>query len=252
MTFLLPNKQPIDIEELLNVFEMNSPEIHAYLDIQSGKIVQVGEFEDGGEQRIDQYDNLPERYLPVQLLTTREHYNWMKEFSDMVIKDEEPILYEKVLSALNGRGAFRRFQDVLADYGDGSWRYAWFEWKADCAYEAAREWLLSLPIDIKEQFKGDDDCALCQLLEQGVDSQEEIIDAFGLERAKESLRTMNFHPQKEIKEILKRICAVCGDDIDVVWYMDRTFSGGHVFSAENGNAQYWKCDFCVTDKNNDT
>jgi len=49
-----------------------------------------------------------------------------------------------------GKGAFRRFKDVLYSAGD-TWVQAWYQWKDDHLHEAMRRWFEELPLTITEE-----------------------------------------------------------------------------------------------------
>lgn len=56
------------------------------------------------------------------------------------------------------------------------------------------------------------------------------------------------------KEIAKRIgktCAICGKNIKVILYKDRSYRGGHYFGkipVASGKAEYWECPKCYWGK----
>ena len=85
-----------------------------FLDTETGEVILVSEmFDDEEAQRqlaeIDAAE--PGRYLQVPRADSREGYDDMQDFIDTV-SDER--LQELLHVAIQGRGAFRRFKDVLA------------------------------------------------------------------------------------------------------------------------------------------
>ena len=56
---------------------------------------------------------------------------------------------EKLSIALMGKGAFRRFKDVLHGVGD-EWVQAWYHWRDDHLHKAMQEWFASLPMIIAD------------------------------------------------------------------------------------------------------
>ena len=45
-------------------------------------------------------------------------------------------------------------------------------------------------------------------------------------------------------EKMNRRCAVCGKDISVVLFPDKTYEGGHYFFKLPDKKEYWECDEC--------
>jgi hypothetical protein len=74
--------------------------------------------------------------IHVEPLGSRIEYGWMEEFAGTVGDDR---LRDRLEIALDGRGAFRRFKNVLHDAPDESER--WFAFRDDRLRAAAREWL---------------------------------------------------------------------------------------------------------------
>ncbi len=54
--------------------------------------------------------------------------------------------------------------------------------------------------------------------------------------------------KKEIKKRMKKHCSVCGKDINVVLYEDKTYRGGHHFGKVEGKIEYWECPKCYWKK----
>ncbi len=53
-------------------------------------------------------------YLRIDPVSSREQYRWMERYILMV---EDMDLQAKLSQAIDGKGAFRRFKDVLMSYG---------------------------------------------------------------------------------------------------------------------------------------
>lgn len=52
--------------------------------------------------------------------------------------------------------------------------------------------------------------------------------------------------KKEIIKNIKKRCSICGTNIKVVLYPDKSYEGGHYFGAVE-KAEYWECDKCYFD-----
>ena len=132
-------KVRVDLEELRFAMENASYEQRYFLDTETGDVILASEmFGDEETQRqlteIDEAE--PGRYLQVPRADSREGYDDMQDFIDTV-SDEH--LQELLNVAIQGRGAFRRFKDVLA--GHPAERQRWFDFQVARLDARAREWL---------------------------------------------------------------------------------------------------------------
>lgn len=78
------------------------------------------------------------RYLALPHPDSREAYTDLEEFI-ATLKDGR--LANHLSAAIRGRGAFRRFKDVLLDYPEEEKR--WFEFKSARLQNRVKEWLES-------------------------------------------------------------------------------------------------------------
>ncbi len=81
------------------------------------------------------------RFVEIPHLESWESYGDMEDFIDTV---HDAHLRELLEVAIKGRGAFRRFKDVLNRYPRE--RERWFTFQNDRMLQRAREWLESLGI----------------------------------------------------------------------------------------------------------
>jgi len=65
---------------------------------------------------------------------------------DFIVTVEDERVREKLIVAVNGRGAFKRFKDVLLDYPESRGR--WFRFKEGRVLDRVMEWLESEGIDV--------------------------------------------------------------------------------------------------------
>jgi len=49
---------------------------------------------------------------------------------------------------------------------------------------------------------------------------------------------------KKIAKKLGKMCVVCGNEIKVILYKDRSYRGGHYFGKLLGKNEYWECPKC--------
>src|SRR5512147_2550608 len=106
-----PRDVPIDWEALEDAFENNAPEVHSYLHLGTGEVLRVV---DGiADPEMHARIALDSEYVRVEPVSSREQYRWMERFIPMVENEE---LKQKLMRAIDGKGAFRRFKDVLMGY----------------------------------------------------------------------------------------------------------------------------------------
>ena len=77
-----------------------------------------------------------EAYVRIEPAASREQYKWMERFVAGVT--DEP-LRERLVIAIDGKGAFRRFKDVLLAYP--AERERWFSYRAELLHWAMHKWL---------------------------------------------------------------------------------------------------------------
>jgi hypothetical protein len=125
---------PIDWEALEDAFENNAPEVHSYLHLVTGDVLRVvdGVADPQMHARIAADPN----YLRIDPVSSREQYRWMERFIPMV---EDPDLQGKLTQAIDGKGAFRRFKDVLMSYGPE--RERWFSFRSERLRIFMEAWL---------------------------------------------------------------------------------------------------------------
>jgi hypothetical protein len=125
---------PVDWEALEDAFENNAPEVHSYLHLTTGEVLRVvdGVADPQMHVRIASDGN----YLRIDPVSSREQYRWMERFIPMV---EDPDLRGKLTHAIDGKGAFRRFKDVLMSYGTE--RERWFAFRSERLRTFMEAWL---------------------------------------------------------------------------------------------------------------
>jgi hypothetical protein len=125
---------PIDWEALEDAFENNAPEVHSYLHLVTGDVLRVvdGVADPQMHARIAADTN----YLRIDPVSSREQYRWMERYIPMV---EDPDLQAKLSQAIDGKGAFRRFKDVLMAYAPE--RERWFAFRSERLRIFMEAWL---------------------------------------------------------------------------------------------------------------
>jgi hypothetical protein len=163
----------VDLDQLSAAFELNFPESHYYLDLETGRVVMTDDeinwkleelydeiydeegnrvisLEDLLRQRDDLQDWFKEmlleadqveqgygtRYISVDPGEPHGDYRDMERFITTV---EDPRLREQLWDAIQRRGAFRRFKDLLACHPEVEKR--WFAFKSDRIHRRMLDWL---------------------------------------------------------------------------------------------------------------
>jgi hypothetical protein len=170
----VPHRLPIDLAQLVDAFESGSEEVAAYLDLETGEVVWVTsevrrELEEIDEGLpVDLVDEAREaaiaaaagarglpawmveplqeadrveagfgtRFIRIPQPEGREDYEDMEVFISTVGNQR---LQDQLWVAIRGRGAFRRFKDVLADHPTE--RARWFAFRDARVIERVQEWL---------------------------------------------------------------------------------------------------------------
>ena len=110
----MKKKVAINIGEICDAMENNSLEIRRFLNLETGEVITVSDFgnEFDDENVSDKIDEEPECYKPIPFISSWEAYQNMENFIYTVIDEK---LKGELNRAINGKGAFRRFKDVLIE-----------------------------------------------------------------------------------------------------------------------------------------
>ena len=138
----------INLDELCEAMENSSYENEYYLDLETGEILFLSEYMDDEETEKlrERLDDDPDRYEPIPKAESHVGYEDMRDFIATV---ENEHLAELLEVAINGKGAFRRFKDVLLSYPEE--RERWFQFKDDRIQERALEWLDDNDVTLLEE-----------------------------------------------------------------------------------------------------
>lgn len=125
---------PVDWEALEDAFENNAPEVHSYLHIGSGEVLRVV---DGiADPEMHARIASDTAYLRIEPVSSREQYRWMERFIPMV---DDAHLRGQLSQAIDGKGAFRRFKDVLIAFT--AERERWFAFRSERLRVFMEAWL---------------------------------------------------------------------------------------------------------------
>lgn len=147
--FFLSNNREIDLDMLMVAIEDNTCEIHWFFNSITGEVESYSEDYLSCEQfekDMEEIENNNYIY-PISKLESWKPYKFMVDFNKEVVKQRNELMYEKLLVALDGDGAFRRFNDILHD--DAELLNQWYFYKNEKLIREAKEWLEFLNIKFK-------------------------------------------------------------------------------------------------------
>jgi hypothetical protein len=132
---------PVDWDSLELALTSHPDETANYFDLRTGEVqidylYPLSDIEDAPSKGDIEAGLAAGHLIPVQPLPSSVEYGWMAAFADSVL---DPRLQELLQVALNGRGAFRRFKDVLGAYPEE--RKRWFAFRDGRLRETMLEWL---------------------------------------------------------------------------------------------------------------
>lgn len=168
----------MDLGEIEGAFESGSLEAHYYLDLETGQMEMITDemrrdleevyetaYDEDGKEKMPiaqaiQQSDVPEwekealliadrveagygtRYISIPQSDSHEGYGDMEDFIGTV---RDPHLQELLEVAIQGRGAFRRFKDVLLRYPQE--RERWFAFSDAQVQQRVLDWLESEGIE---------------------------------------------------------------------------------------------------------
>ena len=122
----------IDWQGLYAAFQTNTAEYKCFLDLESGKVIKLGP----GDPEHEKVKSQPGAYRTVEVVPSRIQYQWVSEFVKSI---EHESIKSRMEAAINGKGAFRRFKDILLTLPDE--RRRWFEFRDRRMRVRVTEWI---------------------------------------------------------------------------------------------------------------
>jgi hypothetical protein len=136
------------MDELCSAMEDSSYENEYYLDLETGEILFLSEYMDD-EETENLRERIDEKSGRYELIPKAESHEGYEDMRDFIVTVEDEHLAELLEVAINGKGAFRRFKDVLLNYPEE--RERWFKFKDERMKERALEWLDDIEITLSEE-----------------------------------------------------------------------------------------------------
>lgn len=140
-----PSAPKPDWAALESCFEHNAPDTHGYLDLETGQVVTVVESRPEDAEKRKTVCTETGRFVHLDPASSREQYRWMERF---VASVGDPALRERLVLAIDGKGAFRRFKDVLLSYPVE--RDRWFVYRSRLLHIYINRWFESKDVALGE------------------------------------------------------------------------------------------------------
>jgi hypothetical protein len=204
--------------QLLDAMQSAPDGVTYYLNRKTGVVdyrVEGDDFgaDEGGDDEPDFFDETT--WLEVPTLSSREGYHLMASFAETI---DEPDIRRLLDTALDGRGAFRRFREVVDQYPDVKARWRSFE--REYLEREAIDWLGSVGIEPEYTLpsipipeppaavEARDKLELIDLLIFGApDGKTEVIEG---KVTRVYLAGSESEARKCFKDLAREICGVCG------------------------------------------
>ena len=129
-------KVPIVWDDLEIAVERNAPNTESFLDLVKGQVVTIVAGEPDAQIKHRQVTENIRNHIRIEPASSREQYRWMERFVASVTDD---ALRERLIISIDGKGAFRRFKDVLLAYP--AERERWFSYRSDLLHWHIHNWL---------------------------------------------------------------------------------------------------------------
>ena len=137
----------IDLAELKFAFANASWEAEYYLDLETGEVILISSQITVGGEITKQMESLTDhaRYRQVPQTSPREEFRDMERFIETV---KSPTTRQLLKTAIDGKGAFKRFKNALLDHPQE--RERWFRFKEDRLEERIENWLEAEGVELEE------------------------------------------------------------------------------------------------------
>ncbi|OGQ88253.1 MAG: hypothetical protein A2289_22825 [Deltaproteobacteria bacterium RIFOXYA12_FULL_58_15] len=108
------------------------PEVRCFLSLKDGTVIKLPP----GDPAMATVHSAKDEFIQVETIPSRIQYQWVDEFAKTI---EDETLRSRVEAAINGKGAFRRFKDILLTIPDE--RRRWFEYRDIKMRERIMDWV---------------------------------------------------------------------------------------------------------------
>ena len=138
-----PVQLELDWDALEVSVERNASDTESFLDLATGKVVTIVAGDVEAPLRRQQVTENLRAFLRIEPASSREQYRWMERFVGSVADES---LRDRLIMSIDGKGAFRRFKDVLLSYPVE--RDRWFSYRANLLHIYIDGWLASQDVSL--------------------------------------------------------------------------------------------------------
>jgi hypothetical protein len=132
------------LDELVDAYEDNDPMHQYFLNVKTGEVEFLTDYEPDEELSDRIEEGFGEIYFRVPRISSSEGYDVMEEFAETVASSK---IRQRLCEALNrSKKVFRRFKDVLDDYPEERDRY--YKFLRKYCEEQIIQWLKEEEIEI--------------------------------------------------------------------------------------------------------
>ena len=146
---------PVSLAEVAEMIDACPQEWTLYLSRKTGEVIMIpGEYSDVGrdedewKEDLERIESAPDEFVTLPEQREMREYDIMERFCHTV---EDERNRERLLDAISGKGAFRRFKDMVARVGV---RDEWFAFKERAIGEHVRDFLQAEGIAFKDDARG--------------------------------------------------------------------------------------------------
>lgn len=134
-------------QEIVDAYDMNFEGWESFLNLETGEVVAVNEYEFDEEEireLVEQIEENPDLFEPIPTKDSRTGFRDMEDFAETL---EEGELRDELLDILSGgRRIFRRFKDAL--YADKNVQERYYRFVDERNRMRVKEWLDSLDLKV--------------------------------------------------------------------------------------------------------
>lgn len=151
MTVTISQDRIFEISEIIN--SRYEDEFYGYLDRETGEVltgsqdypldIEPSEDSDNYEAAMNEFE---QRYLVIPQQGSGNAYQDMANFIQTILDEK---LRDLLSVAIQGRGAFGRFKDVLSRPENESEQNRWFLFRDRCEHDRIVEWLTENELSLK-------------------------------------------------------------------------------------------------------
>lgn len=129
--------------DIIEAFESNNPSISYFLNRESGEVIKVPDdfCPDETILGIDYFSD--RKFIRIPRISDKEGLRIREEYRTKIQNED---LYDKLEDILMGRGALKKFVDILRVYP--KYYTAWLDFKNEEIIKIIKDWIKDLDLDI--------------------------------------------------------------------------------------------------------